>query len=879
MTGLLLAALPLRAAEVFVEIREPLADPAQRQRVVAELRTFAETRRADAQFRARQMGLPLRVEQPGGAVRELMGFDGDQPVYFTTFNANAAISTGANLLQAAPYLMDGAGDTVGIWDEGSVRATHRELAGRVTVMDNAAVGAHATHVGGIIAASGVTPSAKGMAPAVNIASYDWNSDLSEMTAAGVSYPCEPGKIQISNHSYGLITGWQSTGTSPKWRWYGSKTTASSFDGNFGKYNTPARDVDNVANSLPYYQIVVSAGNDRDHNPASGESVALSSSTATNVSYNSALHPPGDGVYRNGYDTLNSYAVAKNVLTIGSVRDAVTSGARDPSKAYMETYSSWGPTDDGRIKPDLVANGYSLYSSLSGSDAAYGSMSGTSMSGPNAAGTAQLVFHLFGSLFPGHALRASTLKALLIHTADDLGTAGPDYAYGWGLLNGKGAAELLTAYRANAGTRHVIENRVTAARTRVSTRFTWDGASPIRATLCWTDPAGASTTTDDSRTARLVNNLDLSVTGPGGATFLPWVMPFVGNWGIDAYGRAATTGSNSTDTVEQVLIAAPPAAGVYTATVSYRGTLTDGRQIFSLILSGVAPDQQAPAPVLSAVSPGAGSGALAFTFTGDHFLLGAEVKLRKRGEPDVPGVNVEVRGDTVGARIDTSGMAGGWWRATVTNPDGRQAELWDAFAVPTPLWTEDFETNNIADKGWTTQATIGASQWALSSAKSTSPTRSMFSPGVATRSDTSLVSPGIELPADTATLQLSFRHDYTFMLGDAGVLEFSLDGGDWFDVTGSGSGAAFVANGYTDTVLSSQSPLQGRRAWAGASSAFKSVVVQFADLGKYAGRTLRIRWRLGTNNNISSAGWYVDDVTLSTIGAPPGPPRGTVMRLF
>jgi subtilisin family serine protease len=810
-----LAAPPERgAANVLAEIQGPLADPALRQRAAAEIHRLSDSRRTAAQAWARQRGLPLRVERPDGHVRELADVDDDRPVYLTTHNANAAISTGANLLHTAPYLADGAGGTIGIWDAGSVRATHREFGGRVNVMDGAAAADHSTHVGGTIGAAGVAASAKGMAPAVTIASYDWNSDLSEMTAAGAAASGQSGKIQISNHSYGYVSGWGYVGASPKWVWYGSGTTAASFDGNFGKYNTYARDIDSVANSLPYYQIVISAGNDRNNNPVSGEPVAFSpASGAAVVSYDPALHPPGDGAYRSGYDTIGFYAVAKNVLTIGSVRDAVSGGARAPSMASMEAYSSWGPTDDGRIKPDLVANGSSLYSTWNaGGDASYNTQSGTSMAGPNAAGTAQQLVQIYGSFFPGQTPRASLLKALLIHTADDLGATGPDYRFGWGLVNGKAAADLLAACGTNAGTACMAEDRISASRPSVSTNFAWDGASPIRATLCWTDPAGASTTLVDSRTARLVNNLDLSVTGPDGATFLPWVMPFVGNWGGGAYELVATTGTNSTDNVEQVLILSPPASGTYTATVSCRGSLSGGGQTFSLVVSGAVARQPDDPP-----------------------------------EPPAPP-KPPLQGGT--------------------------------------LLAENFEAGDTAAKGWTMVAADGTSQWAPSTAKSVSPSFSMHSPGTATHSDTSLVSPGVELPAGAAAYRLSFWHDYAYEGNDAGVLEFSLDGGDWFDVADSASGAVFSTNGYTGTVGTTfasfsqlNNPLKGRSAWTGASGGFLNVTVQLTDLGKYAGRTLRVRWRLGTDAVMASAGWYVDDVTLSAIGVPSGSSRGTVMEIF
>src|SRR5204863_2438643 len=138
--------------------------------------------------------------------------------------------------------------------------------------------------------------AKGMAPAVHIDSYEWNSDKSEMTSRGAAYPSEPGSIYLSNHSYGYSAGWTYTGySSPMWSWYGTGTTAASTDSQFGLYDSYARDNDALASSLPYYLMIWAAGNDRTDDPETGDPVSLSTSTRNVVSYNPSLHPPGDGV--------------------------------------------------------------------------------------------------------------------------------------------------------------------------------------------------------------------------------------------------------------------------------------------------------------------------------------------------------------------------------------------------------------------------------------------------------------------------------------------------------------------------------------------------------------------------------------------------------
>lgn len=566
-----------------------LRDPEARRRVVEELSRADRGRRLETEARARRLGLALRGSLPDGGGWALMGFEGEKPLYYTTLNATAAITAGANRLWAAPYGADGSGATVGVWDEGSARQTHQEFGGRVSSVDGAPVSDHTTHVTGTICASGVVSNATGMARNACVANYDWNNDLAEMAAAGASAAGEPGKIYLSNHSYGIGSGWVRSGD--VFFWQGTGTNATALDPTFGKYNTYARDTDALANGLPYYLMFWAAGNDRGYtatyNPVSGVSkVVLYAGGPTNL-YDASQHPPCDGVYRGGFDTMSYHALAKNVVSVGSVYDAVVGGVRTVSNAKGSSWSSWGPADDGRIKPDLVAHGYLLYSCKSGGDSAYGTYSGTSQASAGAAGAAQLLASYYHALHTNRWMRASTLKALLLHTADDLGTPGPDYKTGWGLLNVQAAAELLRASRASPGLRGVTEACVATNRPSVTIPFTWDGASPIRATLCWTDPAGAPVAEGDWRQASLVNDLNLSVTAPDRTLFLPWVMPFVGDWSTNAYERAAVTGTNAVDNVEQVLIAAPASAGVYKATVSFRGPLAAGSQPFALLLSGTA----------------------------------------------------------------------------------------------------------------------------------------------------------------------------------------------------------------------------------------------------------------------------------------------------
>lgn len=559
--------------------------PTQRAQIVQEVGKMLADRRALGQKRARALRMPLRTVRSDGTITEVVDLDDKslQPVYFTTHNTSAAISTGAYQMRQMSGL-SGAGVVVGVWDGGVGRTTHQEFtSARLVSKDNGSLSDHATHVAGTIIASGIQSAAMGMAPSGTVDSYDWSSDTAEMISRAASVANEPGKIKISNHSYGFIRGWHWNGERYSWNGF-SGNTASSIETTFGLYGSRSRSIDSIAYNAPYYLMFFSAGNDRSNNPARGSTVLVS---GVLTSYSSSLHPPGDGVYRAGYDTLADSAVSKNTLIIGAVNDAVTSGIRDLTKASLTSFTSWGPTDDGRIKPDLVANGASVYSPVNFSDTSYGTYSGTSMASPNAAGTAALLIEHYSNLFPGQAMRSSTLKGLLIHTADDLGRPGPDYQYGWGLVNGEGALAFLSAHAASPEKQKVKEDVLEGAGgTRVH-QFRWDGISPIRATICWTDPPGAATSSSDNRSRNLVNDLNLRLIAPTGAEFFPFVMPFVGSWTQSSLSEVATTGINSTDNVEQIYLPSPSTPGVYQLVVSHTGTLSGGSQHYSVFVSGSA----------------------------------------------------------------------------------------------------------------------------------------------------------------------------------------------------------------------------------------------------------------------------------------------------
>ncbi len=565
------------------------ADETVRQAIINEIRQKEDTSRQAALSYAAANNITIKEVDNDNKTYELVGMSEDDgsPIFNLTDNANAAISTAViQIRDVAPYNLNGSGHSVGVWDAGSVLSTHQAFqksgfGSRIKVLDGAASHYHATHVGGTIGGNSLVLSALGMAPDVIIDSYDWSYDESEMVSRAAGINNDSSKLYISNHSYGYITGWY-TPNGSTWYWQGVHGDRE--DRSFGQYNFQAEDWDQIVYSAPYYLPFKSAGNDRNDNPnlSNGASYIGYNASWQRVSlvYNTSTGPLGDGYDNGGFDSIGGSGISKNVMTVGAVVDAVSGGSRNPASAGMTSFSGWGPADDGRIKPDIVANGYNLYSAHNYSNSYYAGMSGTSMSSPNAAGSAVLLQEYYHDL-NGTYMLASTLKALIIHTADDLGNPGPDYKNGWGLMNVKAVVDVIKTDKDLPNDVPVILAETCSNGETKTYSFRWDAINPIRISLCWTDPAHNSITGGvDNPIPVLVNDLDMRVSAPDSTQYKPYIL------NLAAKNNPATTGDNVVDNVEQVFIANPDQQGDYTIAINHKGTL-GSPQTFSLIITGQA----------------------------------------------------------------------------------------------------------------------------------------------------------------------------------------------------------------------------------------------------------------------------------------------------
>jgi hypothetical protein len=483
----------------------------------------------------------LRVRVPGQAFTALAGEDGVQwieevPPPKTPANDGSRARTKVNSVQAVPYNLSGSGVDLGIWDKGVVY-NHVDFAGRLTVVDSyASVIEHATRVAGTMAGSGANSAArggapcqwKGMAPCADIISYYFDNNLGDHNGAINTYG-----IELSQNSWGY------------------RIDNTSCD-KYGYYGWDATGYDWIVTGLYGKRIMVvfAAGNER------------------RSSYCAAYKP---------YGNIWPPATAKNIIAVG---------ATNSDNDSMTDFSSWGPVDDGRIKPDVVAPGCEsgsagIRSTVSGNS--YGSDCGTSYAAPAVAGISALLIQQYRHIYGGADPWPSTVKALLIHTAVDLGNPGPDYAFGYGRVDAQAAADVL---RARGLRQDSVSNGVTNTYTITVPART----ASVKATLVWDDPAGTV-----NANPALVNNLDLTLVEPNGTTIrLPWVL------NPTRPSSYATKGTDSRNNVEQVYVTNPTPG---TWTVRVKGTsVPEGPQPYSLVSEDLL-----SVPVIDYISPCVGLG--------------------------------------------------------------------------------------------------------------------------------------------------------------------------------------------------------------------------------------------------------------------------------
>jgi hypothetical protein len=405
-----------------------------------------------------------------------------------------------NVLNDGVRNLKGDGINIGIWDGGEV-SPHLDFspAGRLNIIEVSSASSHATHVAGTIGSRGLIDSrARGMAPNATIYSYDFNGNVqTEMATAIPTY-----NLLVSSHSYG------------------GSVSSCDINGAQIQYSATSRATDLNLNNFPTHLHVHSAGNSQGSCPGGWYTITGSGKTAKN-----------------------------NLLCANITTAEALSGS-----------SSCGPTQDGRIKPEISSFGTSVYSTYLPLNS-YGTISGTSMSTPGVSGSSILLYQRYKQLNSNNNPPSSLIKNTICNTAQDLGNPGPDYRFGFGRINALGAVRILEENR------YVVNTIATGATNNVSITVP-AGAARLKVMLNWNDPAGAA-----NANPALVNNLDLSVIN-GATTTLPWVLD-PNNPGNNAV-RAVDNISN----IEQVTIDNPP-AGSYTLRVTGTSVPTGPNQQYAL----------------------------------------------------------------------------------------------------------------------------------------------------------------------------------------------------------------------------------------------------------------------------------------------------------
>ncbi len=387
--------------------------------------------------------------------------------------------------------LDGSGVVVGIGDD-SNPMNHIDFSERVINRNPITGGAHGLHVMGITGGAGIIEEKyTGFAPKTTIISQA----LSNILVYTPAYVTDHHMV-ISNNSYGNVTNDCL---------------------NFGYYQLASRVMDQQATTYPSLSIVFAAGN----------------SGLVNC-----------GVYPASYGTvLSDFQSAKNVIDVGA---ATENDSIAPS-------SSRGPVKDGRIKPELVAQGRRVVSAWSNN--IYSFNSGTSMAAPAVSGGLALLYQRYRQLNAGADPKNALMKTLLLNGATDVGNPGPDYTYGFGWMNLLRSVQMLENGQ-------WFTNTVAPAATNTHTITL--PASPagrqLKVMLYWNDSAASVLAAH-----ALVNDLDLEVVDPSLNTVLPQVLDT-----IPANVRNnSVPGVDRINNIEQVVINNPVAGGTYT--VKVKGT--------------------------------------------------------------------------------------------------------------------------------------------------------------------------------------------------------------------------------------------------------------------------------------------------------------------
>jgi hypothetical protein len=405
-----------------------------------------------------------------------------------TLNYNSIAAHGVSGLNALTGKnLNGKGVTIGVGDNANIE-THIDFTGRLINRNPTIVDTHGTHTSGTVAGAGIiNVKNHGMAPKATIISQYYSDIIVNTPTYITDY-----NMVASNNSY--------------------HSDEAGCIGE-GAYNVLSNYVDKQMARNKEVLHVFASGNDGG--------------------YSCSPYPAGFGTVKSGWQT------SKNVLTVGALN------TQDYS---IGGFSSRGPVKDGRIKPEICSGGVSVVSTLPYNG--YGSSSGTSMACPAVAGASALLYERYRQLNGGNNPKAALIKNLLCNTAEDLGNAGPDFTFGFGMLNAR------RAVAAMENNQYFI-NSISNGNNNAQSISIPANTKRLKIMLYWADSAAAI-----SAGNTLVNDLDVTVLTPSSVLHRPLTLNSTPA-NVNSLAAEATDHINN---IEQVTIE-NPAAGNYTVNVT------------------------------------------------------------------------------------------------------------------------------------------------------------------------------------------------------------------------------------------------------------------------------------------------------------------------
>lgn len=449
-----------------------------------------------------------------------------EPLKSVALDIDGKSGEGAAVLNMPSYLggkgLLGKGVTIGHGDDCS-GIYHIDQNDRVVNNNNGNIASHGVLVNGIMGGDGIMdPAGQGIATDSRFISYYFDAVILLKSEIFKGY-----NATITNNSYRA-----------------DRTDLCSYS---GVYDLLSQNLDEMAFKVPEQLDVFAAGND-------GTGVC--------------------GGYPAGYFNVSGgFQTAKNILTVGSCfRDHVVSST-----------SSRGPLKDGRLKPEIMAVGANIYCPVPNNS--YTFTSGTSLACPQVVGILSLLSERYKQLHANANPKSDLLKAIAINGASDLGRPGPDFWYGFGMVNGARSLDILEN---NHYARNTISSG-TAPQTRAIT--VPPQTAQLKVLLYYHDPVASA-----ASATQLINDLDLRVVEPGGTIHRPLIL----DPSVSGAGNNAVEGADHLNNVEQVTIN-NPAAGSYTISVS-DFSIPSGPQDYVLVYDFIPNDIKLLFPLANTSAP-------------------------------------------------------------------------------------------------------------------------------------------------------------------------------------------------------------------------------------------------------------------------------------